>query len=316
MNENEISMKNTKAEMLEALNNALARAEAAEKRKLNPEKAEKEYIEKKAVETAKKAVEQNIFSKELNDKFNDLQIAITAEESRLQELYGVGRELQKLALVIEAGNESIEKIEAEKLVKNEEAKNNLKQLELEYNQKSAEFRTEYDEASKKLKLDRTRENEEFQYNLTRMREKENNTWLDEKAMRESTLLKREEQAAELLAEAESKAEYVKTLEEKVNGIAALIESEKQIAVEAAIASLQREFEYKSTLADKDYTNSIARLEDKISYLEKELDISNKSVNTLQSKLDKAYTELRELATKTVESASGVKIIGNTAENKN
>ena len=73
---------------------------------------------------------------------------------------------------------------------------------------------------------------------------------------------------------------------------------------------------KSTLADKDYKNSIVRLEDKISYLEKELDISNKSVGTLQGKLDKAYTELRELATKTVESASGVKIISNTTENKN
>ena len=34
---------------------------------------------------------------------------------------------------------------------------------------------------------------------------------------------------------------------------------------------------------------------------------------LQNKLDKAYTELRELATKTVESASGVKIIGSAGE---
>jgi hypothetical protein len=316
MNETEITMKNTKAEMLDALKNALQRAEAAEKRKLNPEKVEKEHIEKKAIETAKKAVEQNIFSKELNDKFDDLQTAIAAEENRLQELYEVGRELQKLALVIESGNDALEKMETEKLLKIDEAKNSLKQLEIEYSQKSANLQAEYDETAKKLKLDRTRENEEFQYNLTRTREKENNTWLDEKAIRESTMLKREEQAAELLAEAESKVEYVKTLEEKVNGIAALLESEKQIAVDAATASLHREFEYKSTLADKDYNNSVARLEDKISYLEKELDISNKSVNTLQNKLDRAYTELRELATKTVESASGVKIIGNTAENKN
>ena len=63
--EQEITMKNTKAEMLEALNAALARAETAELGKLNPMKAEKEKVEKKAVESAKSAVEQNIFSVEL-----------------------------------------------------------------------------------------------------------------------------------------------------------------------------------------------------------------------------------------------------------
>ena len=316
MTDTEITMKNTKTEMLDALNRALQRAEAAEKGKLNPEKTEKQQIEKKAIETAKKAVEQNIFSKELNDKFNDLQTAIAAEERRLQELYGVGRELQKLALIIESGNEALEKTEAEKSVKAEEAKNSLEKLRADYGQKNAELQAEYDESAKKLKLERTRENEEFQYNLKRAREKENNAWLDEKAVRESALLRREEQAAALLAEAEGKAEYIKALEEKADGIGALLESEKQLAVDAATANLQREFEYKSTLADKDYKNATVRLEDKVSYLEKELELSNKSAATLQNKLDKAYSELRELATKTVESASGVKIIGNTTENKN
>ena len=99
--EQEITMKNTKAEMLEALNSALSRAQAAEAGKLNPVKVEKEQMEKKAVESAKAAVEQNIFSVELNNKFKDLQVAIAAEEARLQELYGVSAELQKLAQIIE-----------------------------------------------------------------------------------------------------------------------------------------------------------------------------------------------------------------------
>jgi hypothetical protein len=112
MTEMEITGKNTKAEILDALNKALLRAEAAEKGKLNPEKTEKERVEKKAIETTKSAVEQNIFSKELIDKFNDLQVAIAAEERRLQELYGVGRELQKLALIIEAEKERLAAIAA------------------------------------------------------------------------------------------------------------------------------------------------------------------------------------------------------------
>jgi len=311
MNEPEITIKNTKAEILAALNDARMRAEAAEKGKLNPEKTEREYMEKKAIESARKAVDQNIFSKDLTDKFNDLQSAIAAEESRLQELFGVGRELQKLALVIESGNACLEDIEAEKLSKTEELKNQLKQLEYEYSQKNSNLQAENEEISKRLRVERARENEEYQYKLSRAREKENNAWLDEKAARELALSKREEQAAELLAEAESKADYVSSLEAKVDGISALLESEKRIAVDAATATLKREFDHQTSLSEKDYKNAIARLEDKVGYLEKELDVSNKTVRALQDKLDKAYSELRELATKTVESASGVKIIGST-----
>ena len=72
---------------------------------------------KRAIDTARKAVEQNIFSKELNDKFNDLQIAIAAEENRLQELYGVGRELQKLTVIIETGKERLEAIDVQAAAK-------------------------------------------------------------------------------------------------------------------------------------------------------------------------------------------------------
>ena len=84
---------------------------------------------------------------------------------------------------------------------------------------------------------------------------------------------------------------------------------------AAIAELTREYEFKTQLADKDYQSSSDRQNDKISYLEKELESANKTNTALQNKLDKAYAELRELATKTVESASGVKIIGGSGEQK-
>ncbi|MCL2377748.1 MAG: hypothetical protein FWC77_01325 [Defluviitaleaceae bacterium] len=311
----EITMKNTKAEMLEALNAALARAEAAEKSRLNPVKAEKERAEKRAIESAKSSVEQNIFSAELCNKFKDLQIAIAAEEVRLQELYGVSPELQQLALIIEAGRERQSQIDTENNVKVEEAKSFLENLRAEYTQKKAELQEEYDAQAKKLKLDRTREAEEHQYNLKRVRDKENNTWEDEKAARETALQKVENAATDILALAEAKAEYIKSMEEKVDGIPALIESEKAAAVKAAITELTREHEYKTALTSKDYQNNLARNEDRVAYLEKELDVLNKANTALQNKLDKAYAELRELATKTVESASGVKIIGSAGDSQ-
>jgi len=314
--ESEITIKSTKAEMLEALNSALKRAEMAERGSLNPEKEEKDKVEKKAVESAKKAVEQNIFSKELNDKFNDLQMAIAAEEGRLFELYGVGKELQKLALAIEAGKEHVAKIGAEKAEKEYAAGKRREELDAEFVQKKDELKTGYEDHVKKLKLDRERENEEYQYNLSRAREKEENAWADKSATREAELVRREAQAKELLAEAEKEAEYKASLEEKVKNIPMLLQSEKESVVLSVTETLKKEYEYKSNLTEKDYKNSVGRLEDKILFLEKELESANKSVELLQTKLDKAYVEMRELATKTVESASRVKIIGSGCESKN
>jgi hypothetical protein len=311
--EQEITMKNTKSEMLEALNAALARAAAAESGKLNPVKAEKEKAEKEAVKSAREAVEQNIFSAELVGKFKDLQTAIAAEEARLKELYGAGEELQKLALIIEAGRERQAQIDTENKTKVEEANAVIERLRAEYAGKKAELQEEYEVMAKKLKTERERELEEYQYAKEREREKENNAWADEKAAREAELAKKEEQARIILAEAESKTEYVKGLETKAEAIPSLLEAEKEAAVNAAAAELTKTHGHKIALIEKDHQNAMDRANDKVAYLEKELAASDKNAAALQNKLDKAYAEIRELATKTVESASGVKIIGTGGE---
>jgi hypothetical protein len=316
MPEEEITLKNTKAEILEALERALRRAEAAEKGKLNPEKEEREVTEKKAVKSAREAVEQQIFSKALNDKFNDLQTAISSEERRLNELYGIENQIQKLALAIEGGRDKIAEIEAEKSAKEAAAKESLKALNTQFEQKSAELQSNYDDYVKKLKTDRLRENEEYQYALTRGREKENNAWADEKRARENELGEREARAAKMLAEAEAKAEYVKSLEEKSEGFAKLVETEKGKAVAAAVESLTKEHEHQKALMEMTNKNTVDRLTDKAAFREKEAEASNKAFENLQSKLDRAYSEIRDLATKTVESAGGVKIIGNPEKNNN
>jgi hypothetical protein len=314
MPEAEITLKNTKAEILDALTGALQRAEAAEKGRLNPERAEREKTEKKAVETANKAVEENIFSKELLDRYSDLKLAVSIAEKRLEELYGVERELLKLSLALDAGREKIAGIEAEKTEKSEAARKSLDALRDEYSVKKAELQAEYDADLKKLKVLRERENEEFQYNLKRAREKENNAWADEKSARETALAEREARAARLLEETEAKAEYARGLEEKAAEIPALLEAEREKAKAEATAGLTRDFDFKTQLAQKDAQYAVKGLEDKIASLEKEHEASEKALAALQNKLDKAYAEMKELATKTVEAANGVKILDKAGMN--
>ena len=86
MKKEEITLKNTKAEILEALNEALKREKELEKIKYEPQKEEEKRKVEKAIGVTRENVGQKIFSEELNNKFKDLEVAIKAEEDKLREL--------------------------------------------------------------------------------------------------------------------------------------------------------------------------------------------------------------------------------------
>lgn len=310
MKNEEITLKNTKAEILDALNAALEREKNMAKVKYEPEKEEKAKKIEKAIEVSKENVEKKIFSEELNNKFKDLEIAIEAEEEKLRNLYGIEKELKNLVVVINAGKDYIIELENNKKLKTEELNNNIKELEETYKTRKEELEKEYEINSKKLKTEREREVEEYNYKLKREREINNNKWEDEKVERENALSKREEELNQLLEEASANAEHIKELEEKVNNIPALVEKEYAKGKKEATDELKKEYNYETELLKKDFQNTIDRQNDKIVALQEETKKINEEKISLQEKLDQAYNQIKEMATKTVEATGGVKIIGN------
>ena len=316
MKKEEITLKNTKQEILDALNEALLRERNAAKVKSNPiEEAKAKQVEKAVTET-KKNVEQNIFSQELVNKFKDLELAISAEEEKLQNLYGVEKELNNLTLVINTGKDFLINLENHK--KNESAKieENLKALEAEYTKKTNDLVKEFELKSESLKTERKREIEEYDYKVKRERELANNAWEDEKKSRELTLKLAEEQTKKLLDDAKEKAKYLEDLEKKVNDIPNLINKEYERGKKEATSELEKEYKYNTELLKKDFQNTIDRQNDKIITLQEELNKASALNTSLQEKMDKAYIELKELATKTVEANGGVKILGQNNQNEN
>lgn len=312
MKKEEITLKNTKAEILEALNEALEREKNMSKVKYDPEKEEKKQKVEKAVEVSKENVEQKIFSEELNNKFKDLEIAIKAEEEKLKNLYGVENELNNLVVAVNAGKDYMAKLENEKKIKTEELNNSIKELEEQYRIRKEELEKDYELKAKMLKLEREREIEEYNYKIKREREISNNNWEDEKAERENNLAKKEVEVTELLKEAESNVEHIKELESKVDEIPLLLEKEYAKGRKEAASELEKEHKYATELLKKDFQNTIDRQNDKIESLKEEVEKSNAERSSLQEKLDQSYNQIKEMATKTVESTGGVKILGNNA----
>ena len=310
MKNEEITLKNTKAEILDALNEALEREKTMSKMKYEPEKEEKKQKVEKAIETTRENVEQKIFSEDLNNNFKDLETAIQAEEEKLKNLYEVEGELANLVVVVNAGKDYMNGLEGEKKTKTEEVNNSIKELEEQYKMKKEKLEEEYEFKAKTLKIERDREVEEYNYKQKREREIANNKWEDEKAKRENELSKREAEVTKLLEEAKSNAEHIEELEGQVNEIPVLLENEYIRGREDTKKELEREHKYATELLKKDFQNTIDRQNDKIASLKEEIEKANSERTSLQEKLDQAYNQIKEMATKTVEATGGVKILGN------
>ena len=310
MKKEEITLKNTKAEILEALNEALEREKNMSKIKYEPAKEEEKKKTEKAIEKTRENVEQKIFSDDLNNKFKELEIAIKAEEEKLKELYDIENELSNLVVVINAGKDYMAKLENEKEEKTQQLELSIKELENKYNSKMEDLEREYELKSKNLKMERDREIEEYNYKTKREREISNNQWEDEKIKREKLLSEKEQKAQELLQKAEENEEHIKELESKVNEIPNLLCNEYAKGKADATCELEKENKYSIELLKKDFQNTIDRQNDRIESLKEELQKCNNEKDSLQNKLDKAYIQIKEMATKTVEATGGVKILGN------
>ena len=315
MKKEEITLKNTKAEILEALNQALEREKNINKTKSDPQKEEVERKKKESISESKENIKQNIFSDELINKFKNLETAIEALEEKLKNLYGLEGELNNFTLVVNAEKDFLADLEIKKKVETEKLETSIQELEAEYKKKNKELEEEYAAKAKALKLERDREIEEYDYKLKREREIVNNKWEDEKKIREVNLRNLEDEAKKKLKEVTEKETYLKELEQKVEGIPEMMLKEYERGRKEATTELKKEQEYQTELLKKDFQNTIDRQADKIKSLEGELEKISALNVSMQDKMDKAYVEMKELATKTVEANGQVKIFSNNQADK-
>ena len=120
----------------------------------------------------------------------------------------------------------------------------------------------------------------------------------------------EEETKKTLDEVKNKEKLLNELQTKVDDIPNLLLKESDKTRKEVTIELEKEHKYSSELLKKDYQNTIDRQNDKIETLQEELTKSNALNSSLQDKIDKAYLQIKELASKTVEANGGVKILGN------
>lgn len=314
-----ITEKNTKAEILAAYNEALEKIEAQESMKDDPVAQKARDEQKRMIESAEDIVEKGILNDEITKQYKDLQIAIANMKKELQDLYGIEVKANSFIALVNSYKDKAVQLENEykelketavKELEDEKNKlyNEIETLEVKKRETLDSIKAESNELKTSLAKERKREQEEYTYTLNRTRKQEEDAWEDKKAIREKELADKEKEISNSL-------DYMRELEGKVQLLTDQLEASK-LDIETARtegynkgksdADKSNAFEVRELKTKNEYEQKA--LQDRISHLESNLTSVTEANVILQDKLDSAYAQMKELASETVKSSGGVKIL--------
>lgn len=215
---NEVSMKNTKKEMLDLIETLNYEIKNKEKENLNPEKIKQEAKQKSIVEDSDKIVDAALtthihqlkvsINKELTTlsdkleteagKYENLKSAIEIKEAELNEIYGVEKATVELVIILEAQksakndfenemHEKRERLENELIEKKVKLENEIRETKEQWEKEKTALQFIEKETKINIEKERKRENEEYVYQLKRRRQLEENKLTDELSKLEKEL---------------------------------------------------------------------------------------------------------------------------------
>lgn len=321
-----ITMKSTKEEIMNAY--------LEQKKKLDEQMAAKDDPVADAIAAKNVAVVNSadavagmgIFDPAIVQKYKDLCDAIKLKEKELQDLYGIEKEANTMVSLINAHKDKErELVERYKtLAADAEAdfagmKTKIAdEIESLKDGKAAFVKSISDENAAlmaEMKKKRDRDTEEYGYEKNRARKIENDKWEDEKACREKVIADREAALDTLATELETKANYLAEMESKVSEIPQLINEATEAGIKKGKADADKSNAFETRALTIKHEYATKALNDKIARLESDLAAKREENDILRDKLDMAYSQMKDLASETVKSSGGVKILSGETSGK-
>lgn len=195
-------------------------------------------------------------------------------------------------------NEQIEKDSAESKLKVQAATERLRELKNEIETK----KTARDEL-------RTRENEQYEYDLKIQQNREDDVWEDRRSKREQALKNVEESLKAFRDELDDKETRVADLQERIEKLPDQILRAEKEGADAKRTEMEEENSHKTELAKRENAAQLAALEQSIASMKADYEERIAERDALRAKLDKAYDESNKLYLQTVQSTGGIKILG-------
>lgn len=330
----EVSMKNTKKEMLNIIHQLQLEMEAKERKKLNPEKVKKEKKKTEMVQKADQTIDADLVNRihtlklsinqELTglsqkiqteaEQYKKLKLAIEIKQAELETLYGIEKEAAKLATILEAQQQTREKFTAEMAEKQEKLENLIAETKKGWEREKTVYREALAEEKVKNKKERIREQEEYDYQLKRSRELEQNRFNDEMVQAEKELKEQKKVFEQFqqtknaeLTERENQVtdreQVMDELQQRVNAFPEELQKAVDSAVQVARKQAKEYAGHKETILNKTFEGERNVLQTKITSLESLVKDQTKQIDKLIMQQEKAYQQVQDIAGKAVAGAT-------------
>lgn len=328
-----VSMTNTKKELLEVYEEAKQRLQEIDKNLLDAEKARKRLEKQLAAATADSQTVldplqrlhdlRGAISRELTDlaerfeteieTYRKLQTAVEAKQEELKTIYEVETAASDLAALIDAHRVKNQQFELEMEAKKAAFGEEMDETNTRWTREKAEHDRLVQEQAAAIKKKREREREEYEYAFLREKEQQQNGLEDQLRALEDEMAQKRKDSEQEHQQRESdldareavlgKSEQEMTaLQQEVETFSNRLEKAIQKAVDDTTHSLTWEFEKDKALLESRFEGEKNVLAGKIESLEKMGASQAAQINELSKSHEKAYEKVQDIATRAVAAA--------------
>jgi chromosome segregation ATPase len=328
-----VSMTNTKKELLEAYEEAKKHFDSVNKDLLDAEKARKQLDKKVAAAAADKQAAQDplkrlhdlrgTLSRELSElaerfeteieTYRKIQSAIETKKEELNTIYDVETAASDLAALIDAQRVKKEKFEQEMQDEKETFEAEVEEIRTQWQREKADRNRSVKEQAEATEKQRQREKEEYEYTFARDKAQRKNSLDDELQTLEKELtVKRSEfnkETQNRTAELDTREEAIKSREKEMESLQKEVESfpkRNESVVQQAVADttekLTSSFKGDKALMEARFEGERNVLKGKIEALEKMVASQATQISDLAKKNELAYEKVQDIANRAVSSA--------------
>jgi chromosome segregation ATPase len=328
-----VSMTNTKKELLEAYEDAKEQFESLSKDLLDAEKARKRLEKKVATATADTQAAQDplkrlhdlrgTISRELTElaerfetemeTYRKIQSAIETKKEELNTIYEVETAASDLAALIDAQRVKKTQFEGEMQDQKGVFEAEMEEIRTQWQREKADRDRRVKEQAETIDKQRKREKEEYEYTFSRDKAQRKNTLDDELQTLEKELIvkrsKFENESQNRTAELDTREEAIAGREKDMEALQKEVESfpkRNEAAVQKAVADaterLTMNFKADKALMEARFEGERNVLMGKIEALEKMVASQAAQISDLAKKNELAYEKVQDIANRAVTSA--------------
>ena len=325
----DLTMSNTKKEMLDTYNELLKQIKEREKTGLKPEKVIEEKKKKDVVSIAETlsldGVVKGISNLKLEigkrltyisdgleeevNKFQTIQNAIEVKEEELNELYEIEKSAESLAALIESQNKKREEFEFQLAARRLELEKEIQAIRADWEKEIKSHEASIKERDLMEVRSRERDKEEYKYSFKREQQLVKDAFEDErKKVERANQLKKEQMEKEFSERekiiSERETEF-NDLQEKVVAFPKEMEEGINKAVKEITEKIKLEAKNREDLVKKEFDGERNVLTTKIQSLEKNVNEQGMQIVRLSEQLENAYQKVQDIASKSVEGSSSI-----------